>query len=217
MRSSWLALSMTLALGAPLAGCSDKSADDTASDAAGADGGDGEEGTDGADGADGADGTDGTDGGEPLPEAWTEYYRADSVIDAGGFVFEEVYWVRRQLDPEAATITEEFVSEIDAVLTLTELVVDAEANTFTLTINTDEYTGAGSLEGPAWAWTAWSSVSTAADGSYVESSDVVTAEGITAAKVGFAADGTQEWTLDEVLVAVDEATWAAGIAAAEEG
>lgn len=55
MRSSWLALSMTLALGALLAGCSDKSADDTASDAAGADGGDGEEGTDGADGADGAD------------------------------------------------------------------------------------------------------------------------------------------------------------------
>lgn len=147
-----------------------------------------------------------------LPEPWSEYYRVESHIEAGGFAFDESYWARRDLDPDAGTITEWFVATADGTETWTTLQVDAEAGTFTLVINDGEYTGAGTLEGEAWAWTAWASRSEMSDGSYVLSEDAVTATGIHADKEGFAADGTPEWTLREDLTTVDESTWEQGLA-----
>jgi len=159
--------------------------------------------------------TGGDDGEDPavLPEPWSELYSVETHIEAGGFEFDETYWARRDLDPTAGTITEQFVATADGTETWTTLVVDAAAGTFTLDINDGEYTGEGSLEGEPWSWTAWSSRSTTGDGSYVLSEDAVTATGIHADKEGFSADGTPEWTLSEDLTTVDEATWAEGMAA----
>lgn len=147
------------------------------------------------------------------PAPWSEHYSVESHIEAGGFAFDETYWARRDLDPEAGTITELFVATADGTETWTVLQVDADAGTFTLDINEGEYTGQGTLQGEPWAWTAWSSRSEMSDGSYVESEDAVTATGIHADKEGFAADGTPEWTLTEDLTTVDEATFEAGLSA----
>ena len=151
-----------------------------------------------------------TDSGAPsevaLPDPWTEHYRVETLIEAGGYAFEERYWARRDLDPVAGTITERFVAEADGTETLTLLQVDADAGTFSLDINAGEYTGAGTLVGEPWDWTAWSSRAEASDGSYALSEDAVTETGIHTDKEGFSADGTPEWTLTEDLFLVDEET-----------
>jgi hypothetical protein len=168
----------------------------------------------GTDGTGGTDGTDGTDGDDTeLPEAWSEHYFAETTIVAGGFSFDETYWVRRQLDPAAALITEELVATADGTLTVTVLVVDAASNTFTLEINDGQYTGTGELVGEPWAWTAWSSLSTDEHGHTVESVDTVTETGIRTEKTGRTPEGELEWTLSETLTTTDEATWAEGVAA----
>jgi hypothetical protein len=148
---------------------------------------------------------------DALPAAWTEYYRVESHIEAAGFEFDESYWARRVVDPAAATIDERFVEVTEGVVTQTDIVVDADAGTFSLDINDGEYTGAGTLHGAAWAWTSWESRSETSDGSYVLSEDTVTATGLRADKVGYSAEGEAEWTLTETLTSVDEAEWQAGM------
>ncbi len=150
---------------------------------------------------------------DTLPPPSVQYYYAESVIDVdnGRYVFEETYWVRRELEPEPSTITEEFVAIADGTHTLTLLTVDAALGKFTLTINDGEYTGAGNLYGDPWAWTSWDSISTASDGSAVHSTDMVTSTGIASQKVGFGTDGLQEWTIEEVLTTVTAEEWQAGI------
>ena len=151
------------------------------------------------------------DPGEPLvdefPEAWIEYYRADSLISAGGFEFDEEYLVRRFMDPPAGTILEEFVATADSTLTEVEFVVDADAGTFELHFSDDSYEGTGNLYGEAWAWTSWDSHSVATDGSWVDSEDSVTDGAIHAEKTGFSPEGEQEWTLVEDLAPLTEEQW----------
>jgi hypothetical protein len=145
-------------------------------------------------------------------EAWAEFYWVEGHIEAGGFAFDESYWARRDVDPGAGTITEVFVATADGTTTLTNILVDAEAGTFTLDINGGEYTGEGALVGEAWAWSSWSSRSVAADGSYVLSEDEMSGGDIHAEKEGFSVDDAPEWTLVEDLSAVSEAEHAAGLA-----
>lgn len=146
-----------------------------------------------------------------LPAAWTEYYAVESRIEAGGFTFDESYWARRLVDPAASAIDEELVATADGTVTRSALAVDAGAATFTLVINDGEYTGAGTLSGPAWAWTSWASRAEMDDGTYVESEDRVTDTGLLVDKVGYSAAGGQEWTLTDTFTTVDEATWQAGL------
>lgn len=145
---------------------------------------------------------------EPLPEAWTDHYKAVSRIEAGGFAFDEEYLVRRFSDPEASTIREEFVATFDGTLTETTRVIDLETSSFTLSFSDDSYEGTGTLEGPDWAWTGWESHSVATDGSWVDSVDTVNTEGVIhAEKVGYDPQGAQEWTLVEDLTPLSESEW----------
>lgn len=143
-----------------------------------------------------------------LPEPWVDHYQATSVIQAGGFSFDEEYLVRRMVDPPAGRIVEEFIATADGTLTETTLEIDADAATFTLSFSDDSYAGTGTLQGPAWAWTGWESHSVAQDGSTVDSVDTVDEAGaIHAEKVGYNAQGEQEWTLVEDLAPISEDTW----------
>ena len=100
----------------------------------------------------------------------------------------------------------------DGTETDTDLVVDTDAASFTLTINAGEFVGEGQFtEGDAWAWTAWTSTSTGTDGTRVVSTDTVTATGISASKEGFNTDGELEWTLDEELTTISQAEYQAAL------
>ena len=55
--------------------------------------------------------------------------------------------------------------------------VDAAGTGFAMRESSGAFTGDGTLEGPAWRWTSWGSVSRLPDGSRVESSDSLAAGG----------------------------------------
>ena len=142
-----------------------------------------------------------------LPDAWVEHYSAESLIQAGGFEFEEAYIVRRFLDPGAGSIREEFIATADGTLTEVYLDVDPSAESFTLSFSDESYQGTGTFEGPAWAWTGWRSESVAPDGASVLSVDTQQDGAIHAEKEGFSADGELEWTLVEDLSPIEETLW----------
>lgn len=147
-----------------------------------------------------------------LPDAWVEHYRAESLITTtSGFEFEEEYLVRRSLDPAASTIDEEFVATADGTETGVHFEVDAAAGSFTLSFSDESYSGTGNLYGEAWAWTGWDSHSVATDGSWVDSTDTKDAAGIRSSKVGYSAEGEQEWTLVEDLSPLTEEEWQAAM------
>lgn len=163
--------------------------------------------------ADEPSGEGGSGGAAPsLPEPSTAYYSVESTIVVGTLVIDETYVARRHLDPTAGTIDELFTALADGTETDTDLVVDADAASFTLTINAGEFVGEGQFtEGDAWAWTAWTSTSTGTDGTRVVSTDTVTATGISASKEGFNTDGELEWTLDEELTTISQAEYQAAL------
>ena len=116
----------------------------------------------------------------------------------------------RVLQPSTSTFTEQFVDldEAQASYEMTA-VVDLKTNTFTFAFEDGSYEGAGTFYGDAWDWYAWESTSLHEDGSSVVSQDTKKGDDIFVSKVGYDAEGQEQWTMEEVLTAITEAEWLA--------
>ncbi len=103
---------------------------------------------------------------------------------------------RRTVDPAASTIEEEVVNfgpkQQRYVVTMR-----VSGSTFTMTEKNQAFTGSGELHGEPWKWTSWHSTSNLPDGSRVESTDKVTAEGIRVEKTVHGPDDSVQVIINE--------------------
>lgn len=118
---------------------------------------------------------------------------------------------KRTLDQKAGTITEQVISAASRGRPATEFVVNAKVfgSKFTMTEASGAFEGDGTLQGPAWKWTGWTSVSRLKDGGKVESTDSATATTLTVHKRVIAADGSETVKTMESFNVVDEARFVA--------
>ena len=142
-------------------------------------------------------------------EDTVEYYLGSSSVFglSEDWSFTTTYLVRRSLFPAESRITEELFDTEEGTVVSVELDVDEPMNTFTLTFDDESYTGSGTLSGSPWAWTGWESLSTATDGSTVESTDTLTAQYLTVSKLGRDPSGQPEWSAGESFAVIEEAEW----------
>lgn len=107
----------------------------------------------------------------------TEYYDGTSQVFVGpqgsAPVATRRVLVRRRLDRAQSTIEENVVSEEGQGRPVKEYVVTmaVTGSTFSMTERSGAFRGDGTLEGPAWGWTGWTSHATLPDGSSVDSRD----------------------------------------------
>jgi hypothetical protein len=159
-------------------------------------------------------GGDDDDSSGPLPADSVEYYFGTSTTSGvtGNWTETNTYLVRRSLFPADSRITEELYDTGDGTDILVEMEVDAAAGTFTLAFANGSYTGTGTLTGEAWAWMEWESISTAADGSTVQSNDTLMDDPalgtrLVVSKMGRDAAGILDWTAGEVFTEISESEW----------
>jgi hypothetical protein len=120
------------------------------------------------------------------------------------------YVVRRHLDEAAGTIVEDVTTVDDAGDPDAYVVTWVVADDATVTFSDDRgtFSGTGTLTGPDWAWTAWSTTSATTDGSVtIEGTDTLTADGLHAEHAITGADGTFYGTQIDDLPVSDEASW----------
>jgi len=156
---------------------------------------------------------------DPLPDE-TRWYVGESAMSfpgVPGTLLEEVL-IRRTVSPAGGTLVESVISVDDAgtpvrfeIEGTIEVGETETAWSFGFTDNSGDLEGVGTLQGDAWAWDSWSSrteyVTGAYVGSYVESDDERTDEGIVANKRVYSPDDHYEALIVETLDRVDEATW----------
>jgi len=146
------------------------------------------------------------------PPESTEYYEVTGEgLWEGSYPFESHMLARRILQPNTSTIFEQFIGLGEETAESYELIadVDLENSTFTFTYDDGSYEGTGVLIGDAWDWHAWESTSFATDGTSVVSQDTKDENGIIATKIGYDADGQEQWTMEEVLTPITEEEWQA--------
>lgn len=163
---------------------------------------------------------------EPLVATTTWYVgTSDGQTPDGTYVAPtaELLFIRT-VDPVESTITEEFWQEDEPWRhDLLVHTVDADLGTFTATWDTGDGVLAVSGafdEGNPWEWTAWHSLSTYTDGTYVgwsvTSSDSMAEDGTVTAEKSVVDDaGEDTWDIVEVLTPSDQETVDARVAEVE--
>ena len=115
--------------------------------------------------------------------------------------------VRRTMDPDAHQIVEDVVHGDAGAVTAFHVVMAVTDATFTIRETAGGVTGTGTLTGPAWQWTSWSSTSQrTADGLEIESRHELTPTGRTAHKQVRKAGAVVATLVDE-LTTFDCAEW----------
>jgi hypothetical protein len=156
---------------------------------------------------------------DPLPDE-TRWYIGVSETSFPGVPggLEEEVLIRRTVSPEHGTLVESVISEggtstparfeIEGTVTVGE---SESSWTFGFSDASGDFEGEGTLHGEAWAWDSWESTTTYVTGpyvgSYVESEDERTDDGIVASKRVYSPEDHFEASIDEVLERVDEAAW----------
>lgn len=122
--------------------------------------------------------------------------------------------VRRTVDPEASTITEEtvrFDTRAGVAPRRYTVVYTVDGESFTLAESSGAFAGSGRFTaGEPWAWTAWTSSYRLPSGIAVESTRGLESgdDGravLTAERVAYGPDGSRALTLGEELPAIDDA------------
>jgi len=145
-----------------------------------------------------ATGAGGGAGGDAKPTALVTCYTGTGAVKLpdGKQVATLEALARRTLDPANSAIVEEFVNfgrkQERYVVTLR-----VDGSKFTMTEHNQAFTGTGELVGEPWHWTSWHSTSTLPDGTRVESTDEVTADGIRVQKSVHGPDGALQVTISE--------------------
>ena len=118
---------------------------------------------------------------------------------------------KRTTDPSTGIITEQVINPASGNRPAAEYIVTATVKDahFTMTEASGAFEGEGTLVGPAWHWTGWSSVSRLKDGMRVESTDSATATTLKVHKRVIGADGVEQVTTTETFNVVDEARFLA--------
>ncbi|MEO7999961.1 MAG: hypothetical protein ABI852_21090 [Gemmatimonadaceae bacterium] len=118
---------------------------------------------------------------------------------------------KRTLNQKTSTITEQVISAGSRGRPATEFIVTAkvDGSKFTMTEASGAFDGDGTLQGPAWQWTGWTSISRLKEGGRVESIDSATATTLSVHKRVLAADGTEQVKTTEMFKVVDEARFVA--------
>lgn len=139
-------------------------------------------------------------------EGTSQYTLPDGRTVPGGAVL-----VKRTQDERASTIVEQVVSGATRTRPATEYVVNVRVNgaKFTMTEAGGAFDGDGTLQGPAWNWNAWTSLSKLKDGSRVESIDSSTATTLIVHKRVMGADGSDQVRTNESYKVIDEARFIA--------
>lgn len=149
------------------------------------------------------------------PEARTDYFLGTSRVRsaAGRELGAMVSLVKREVKPADGTIVEH-VLVIDprtpANAPLKEFVATLKVNgdAFTMTEASGHFTGEGTLDGPEWAWTHWtSSAKLEGDAGTIKSDDTLTEHGLTVKKAFIKPDGTKTVDIDEEYHRIDEAQY----------
>ena len=122
-------------------------------------------------------------------------------------------WVCRTVDQASNTITEQLIT-IDhrPNVPAREFIVTfhvTEDGTFTMQERKKAFVGAGYLQGPAWHWTAWHSLSLLPDGAYVDSKDQRVSDGLMIEKLWCDAFGHSSVSMSEQLKPVTAAEFQA--------
>lgn len=151
----------------------------------------------------------------PAPAAKVAYYLGESKVrDADGKSLGNlVALVRRELRPAESRIVEttllvssrpgEPIQEYVAVST-----VDAGGGAFTLKEQKGTFSGDGTLAGPAWAWTSWTSTAALGPGGdRVRTRAQLTERGMAVDKARLAPNGAVLVTFTEDHAAIDGATY----------
>jgi len=136
-----------------------------------------------------------------------EYYEVTGNGASGAFQFNVHMAGRRTLKPSEKTILETFEDLDNGDVHDLTIRVDLEENTFSMTYDDGSYEGTGTLYGEAWNWHAWESVSFGVSGERIESVDEKDENGIVADKVGYNADGEEEWHMREILTPISKEEW----------
>lgn len=129
---------------------------------------------------------------EGPPSSVHYYVGARSVtISNGREVAGARVFLRRTLDPAMGTIEENVVdvNTEDSSWTEYTIVMTVSGNTFTIRESSGGFDGEGTLEGEAWRWTTWRSLSRASGGNTIESVDRLEVKGLRTEKIVTASDG----------------------------
>lgn len=148
------------------------------------------------------------------PPPRDEYYEGTSTVllPGGRTVPGGAVLARRTLAPAAGTIVERVVSASGRPgRPATEYVVEQRVAgaRFTMAERGGAFTGEGTFDGAPWRWPVWRSVSRLPDGTRVESTDSLTAEGLVAHKRVLDAAGRVVVTTTERLARVGAERFAA--------
>ncbi len=127
------------------------------------------------------------------PPSSVHYYVGDRsvTISNGREVAGARVFLRRTLDPATGTIEENVVDVNTEDSTWNEytVVMTVSGNTFTIRESSGGFDGEGTLEGEAWRWTTWRSLSRASGGNTIESVDRLEVKGLRTEKIVTASDG----------------------------
>lgn len=154
----------------------------------------------------------------PASLAETTYYEGPSSVTLpdgrsfpGGMVL-----AQRTVSPSERSIREQVVSEDPRpghAAREFNVLMRVTRSGFSMTESGGAFEGAGTLDGPAWRWTAWHSTSRLPDGSRVESADTMNDDELHVRKRVFDASGALQIETTEQLKRIDAARYAARRAA----
>ena len=140
-----------------------------------------------------------------------QFWKSETTITIESFQsqFNEDYWVHRYSVPDTSIIFEDWTA-IDGTVSTYEYTVDLSAKTFTVDVYMNQEldaTGDGVFEGDGWDWTSLEYGFTQSDGVSVVTVAQFSPDSMLYERVGYGMGGGAEWTMDEVLTPLDEATW----------
>jgi hypothetical protein len=148
----------------------------------------------------------------PAPAAKAAYYLGESKVrDADGKSLGNlVALVKRELRPAESRIVETtLLVSSRAGEPIQEYVGVSTVNgaAFTLKEQKGAFSGDGTLAGPAWAWTSWTSTASLGPGGTVRSRSQLTERGMAVDKTRLAPNGAVLFTFTEDHAAIDGATY----------
>jgi len=148
------------------------------------------------------------------PEDSTLYLQGEADGNWEGFAYTNRYLIRRSLLPSDGQILEELFDMDSGEAHTAELTVDADAETFTMILTSENgsWNGSGTLEGTPWEWTHWESTLDFDDGITIVSIDDLSESQLTAEKTGTDSDGEVMYTSSEVFDVIDVDSWEAAFA-----
>ena len=152
--------------------------------------------------------------GPNLPAASTVYYLGETQVKTaeGQPLGAMATLMKRDVRPADASIVETSLmlsSKRDEAVKEIRAVMRVAGSTFSLKEQGEGFTGNGTLNGPAWAWTSWTTTTRIPGrlGGTLVAKTVVSERGLTVVKAMLGDDGKPRVTFNEDYATIDDATY----------